>query len=92
MLDETLAKLETNIRASDAIQADKKAELLKLKILAPCKSEICGHICSQGRGHWWGFVLCAPAQSRLRAFAQACYRFDQPRQRQPSSDAPGLTH
>ena len=38
MLDETLAKLETNIRASDAIQADKKAELLRL--LASLKSEI----------------------------------------------------
>ena len=38
MLDETLAKLETNIRASDAIQADKKAELLRL--LATLKSEI----------------------------------------------------
>jgi len=41
MLDETLAKLETNIRASDAIQADKKAELLWWKTLVPCKSEIC---------------------------------------------------
>ena len=38
MLDETLAKLETNIRASEAIQADKKAELLRL--LASLKSEI----------------------------------------------------
>ena len=38
MLDETLAKLETNIRASDAIQADKKAELLRL--LASLKAEI----------------------------------------------------
>jgi hypothetical protein len=28
MLDETLAQLETNIRASDAIQADQKAKLL----------------------------------------------------------------
>jgi len=28
MLDETLAKLETNIRASDTLQADQKAELL----------------------------------------------------------------
>src|SRR5262249_48239322 len=39
MLDETLAQLETNIRASEAIQADKKAKLLRLKILVPCKSE-----------------------------------------------------
>jgi Domain of unknown function (DUF4404) len=38
VLDETLAKLETNIRASDAIQADKKAELLRL--MATLKSEI----------------------------------------------------
>ena len=38
MLDETLAKLETNIRASEAIQADKKAELLRL--LASLQSEI----------------------------------------------------
>ena len=38
MLDETLAKLETNIRASDAIQADKKVELLRL--LATLKSEM----------------------------------------------------
>ena len=38
MLDETLAQLETNIRASDAIQADKKAELLRL--LITLKSEI----------------------------------------------------
>jgi hypothetical protein len=38
MLDETLAKLETNIRASEAIQADKKTELLHL--LATLKSEI----------------------------------------------------
>ena len=29
MLDETLAKLETNIRESDALQADKKVELLQ---------------------------------------------------------------
>jgi hypothetical protein len=38
MLDETLAKLETNIRASDALQADQKAELLRL--LTTLKSEI----------------------------------------------------
>ena len=38
MLDETLAKLETNIRASEAIQADKKVELLRL--LTTLKSEI----------------------------------------------------
>jgi predicted TIM-barrel enzyme len=38
MLDETLTKLETNIRASEAIQADKKAELLRL--MATLKSEI----------------------------------------------------
>jgi hypothetical protein len=38
MLDETLAKLETHIRASDTIQADKKAELLHL--LTTLKSEI----------------------------------------------------
>jgi len=38
MLDETLAKLETNIRESDAIQADNKAELLRL--LTTLKSEI----------------------------------------------------
>ena len=38
MLDETLAKLETNIRASEAIQAGQKAELLRL--LITLKSEI----------------------------------------------------
>jgi hypothetical protein len=38
MLDETLAKLETNIRASDTLQADQKAELLRLLTLL--KSEI----------------------------------------------------
>ena len=38
MLDETLAKLEANIRESDAIQADQKAELLRL--LTTLKSEI----------------------------------------------------
>ena len=38
MLDETLAKLETNIRKSDAIKADNKAELLRL--LTTLKSEI----------------------------------------------------
>jgi hypothetical protein len=38
MLDETLAKLETNIRASDTLQADQKAELLRL--LTTLKSEI----------------------------------------------------
>ena len=38
MLDETLAKLETNIRASESIQTDKKAELLRL--LTTLKSEI----------------------------------------------------
>jgi Domain of unknown function (DUF4404) len=38
MLDETLAKLETHIRESDAIQADKKAEFLRL--LITLKSEI----------------------------------------------------
>ena len=38
MLDETLAKLETNICASDALQADKKAELLRL--LTTLKSEM----------------------------------------------------
>ena len=38
MLDETLAKLETNIRASDALQADQKAEFLRL--LTTLKSEI----------------------------------------------------
>jgi hypothetical protein len=38
MLDETLAKLETHIRASDTIQADKKAELAHL--LTTLKSEI----------------------------------------------------
>ena len=38
MLDETLAKLEMNIHASDAIQADKKTELLRL--LTTLKSEI----------------------------------------------------
>ena len=38
MLDETLAKLATNIRASDTIQADKKAELLRL--LTTLQSEI----------------------------------------------------
>jgi len=38
MLDETLAQLETNIRASEAIQADQKAELLRL--LITLKSEI----------------------------------------------------
>ncbi len=38
MLDETLAKLEMNIRQSDAIAADKKAELLRL--LSTLQSEI----------------------------------------------------
>ena len=38
MLDETIAKLETNIRVSEAIQADKKAELLRL--LTTLKSEL----------------------------------------------------
>jgi hypothetical protein len=38
MLDETLAKLETNIRASEAIQIDQKEELLRL--LTTLKSEI----------------------------------------------------
>jgi hypothetical protein len=38
MLDETLEKLEMNIRESDVIQADKKAELLRL--LTTLKSEI----------------------------------------------------
>lgn len=38
MLDETLAKLEANIRKSDAIQTDKKAELLRL--LSTLQSEI----------------------------------------------------
>ncbi len=38
MLDETLAKLEINIRLSDAIAADKKAELLRL--LSTLQSEI----------------------------------------------------
>ena len=38
MLDETLAQLEMNIRASEAIQADQKAELLRL--LTTLKSEI----------------------------------------------------
>ena len=38
MLDETLAKLETNIRASEALQADQKAELLRL--LTTLKSEM----------------------------------------------------
>jgi Domain of unknown function (DUF4404) len=38
MLDETLTKLETNIQKSDAIQADMKAELLRL--LTTLKSEI----------------------------------------------------
>ena len=38
MLDETLAKLETSIRASEAIQVDKKAELVRL--LTTLKSEI----------------------------------------------------
>jgi len=38
MLDETLAKLETHIRASDAIQPDQKAELLRL--LTTLQSEI----------------------------------------------------
>jgi hypothetical protein len=33
MLDETLAKLETHIRESDAIQADKKAKLLSRRTL-----------------------------------------------------------
>lgn len=38
MLDETLAKLETNIRKSDVIKADNKAELLRL--LTTLQSEI----------------------------------------------------
>ena len=38
MLDEILAKLEMNIRQSDAIEADKKAELLRL--LSTLQSEI----------------------------------------------------
>jgi hypothetical protein len=38
MLDETLAKLEMNIRQSDAIESDKKAELLRL--LSTLQSEI----------------------------------------------------
>ena len=38
MLAETLAKLETNIRKSEAIKADNKAELLRL--LTTLKSEI----------------------------------------------------
>ena len=38
MLDETLAKLETHIRKSDAIKADNKAELLRL--LTTLQSEI----------------------------------------------------
>ena len=38
MLDDTLAQLETHIRASEAIQADQKAELLRL--LTTLKSEI----------------------------------------------------
>ena len=38
MLDETLAKLETNIRQSKAIRADDKAELLRL--LTTLQSEI----------------------------------------------------
>ena len=38
MLDEPLAKLEMNIRQSDAIEADKKAELLRL--LSTLQSEI----------------------------------------------------
>ena len=38
MLDETLAKLAMNIRTSDAIAADKKAEILRL--LSTLQSEI----------------------------------------------------
>ena len=38
MLDETLAKLAMNIRQSDAIEADKKGELLRL--LSTLQSEI----------------------------------------------------
>ena len=38
MLDETLTQLETNIRQSEALQAEKKAELLRL--LTTLKSEI----------------------------------------------------
>src|SRR5687767_8664352 len=38
MLDETLAKLETIIRQSDTIQAEKKAELVQL--LTTLKSEV----------------------------------------------------
>jgi predicted TIM-barrel enzyme len=38
MLAETLAKLEMNIRTSDAIEADKKAELLRL--LSTLQAEI----------------------------------------------------
>ena len=38
MLDETLTQLETRLRASEAIQADQKAELLRL--LTTLKSEI----------------------------------------------------
>ena len=38
MLDETLAKLEMNIRESDVIQVDRKAQLLRL--LTTLKSEI----------------------------------------------------
>lgn len=35
MLDETLAKLELNIRQSNAIEADKKAELTCLTYVFP---------------------------------------------------------
>ena len=38
MLDETLAKLEMNIRQSDAIETDQKAEILRL--LSTLQSEI----------------------------------------------------
>lgn len=38
MLDDTFTKLETNIRQSEAIQAEKKAELLQL--LTTLKSEM----------------------------------------------------
>lgn len=38
MLDETLAKLETTIRQSDAIQAEKKTELVQL--LSTLRAEV----------------------------------------------------
>jgi hypothetical protein len=66
MLDKTLTQLETNIRQSDALQAEKKAELLRL--LTTLKADIAA--LEQTHAEHAASVVESMAQLTLEAIRQ----------------------